>query len=106
MDDHHYQTDWQQICPDSSSLSVRRRQRGVAARQLLLHHARPPRQEEDHGAEQVTLTPLNKTSFSLLSTRRQIRVDKVLVHENFNDSANDIALLRLGKDGLSGHPFF
>ena len=44
--------------------------------------------------------------FSLLSTRRQIRVDKVLVHENFNDSANDIALLRLGKDGLSGDPLF
>ena len=42
--------------------------------------------------------------FSLLSTRRQIRVDKVLVHENFNDSANDIALLRLGKDCLSGDP--
>ena len=61
--DHHYQTDWQQICPDSSSLPVRRRQRGVAARQLLLHHARPPRQEEDHGAEQVTLTPLEQDFF-------------------------------------------
>ena len=29
--------------------------------------------------------------------RRQIRVNKVLVHEHFNDSVNDIALLRLGK---------
>ena len=55
--DHHYQTDRQQICPDSGSLPVRRRQRGVAARQLLLHHAWPPRQEEDQGAKQVTLTP-------------------------------------------------
>ena len=63
LDDHHYQTDWQQICPDSSSLPVRRRQRRVAARQLLLHHARPPRQEEDHGAEQVTLTPLEQDFF-------------------------------------------
>ena len=43
-----------------------------------------------------------KTDISLLSTRRQIRVDKVLVHENFTDSGNDIALLRLGKKGLSG----
>ena len=43
-----------------------------------------------------------KTYFSLFSTRRQIRVDKVLVHENFTDSANDVALLRLGKKGLSG----
>ena len=37
--------------------------------------------------------------------RRQIRVDKALVHKNFTDSMNDIALLRLGKDGLSGDPF-
>ena len=30
-------------------------------------------------------------------TRRQIRVSKVLVHENFTDSVvNDIALLKLG----------
>ena len=35
--------------------------------------------------------------WSLLYTRRQIRVTKVLVHENFTDSGNDIALLRLGK---------
>ena len=35
--------------------------------------------------------------WSLLYTRRQIRVTKVLVHENFTDSGTDIALLRLGK---------
>ena len=29
-------------------------------------------------------------------------MDRVLVHENFTDSVNDIALLRLGKEGLSG----
>ena len=29
-------------------------------------------------------------------------MDRVLVHENFTDSAYDIALLRLGKEGLSG----
>ena len=29
-------------------------------------------------------------------------MDRVLVNENFTDSANDIALLRLGKEGLSG----
>ena len=37
-------------------------------------------------------------------TRRQIRVSKVLVHENFTDSANDIALLQLGKENLSDDP--
>ena len=63
LDDHHYQTDRQQICPDGSSLPVRRRQRGVAARQLLLHHAWPPRQEEDQGAKQVTLTLLDQDLF-------------------------------------------
>ena len=41
-----------------------------------------------------------------ISTRRQIRVSKVLVHENFTNYANDIALLRLGKNGLVGDPFF
>ena len=34
-------------------------------------------------------------------TRKQIRVSKVLVHENFTDSLNDIALLRLGKKFFS-----
>ena len=62
-DYRYYQTDWQQICPDSSSLPVRRRQRGVAARQLLLHHAWPPRQEEDQGDKQVTLTLLDQDLF-------------------------------------------
>ena len=33
---------------------------------------------------------------SLLYTRRQIRVNKILVHENFTGATNDIALLRLG----------
>ena len=33
---------------------------------------------------------------SLLHTRRQIRVNKILVHENFTGATNDIALLRLG----------
>ena len=33
-------------------------------------------------------------------TRKQTRVSKILVHENFTDTANDIALLRLGKRDL------
>ena len=33
-------------------------------------------------------------------TRKQTRVSKILVHENFTDTANDIALLRLGRRGL------
>ena len=39
-----------------------------------------------------------------LYTRRQIRVSKVIVHENFTTSVNDIALLKLGKKNLSGDP--
>ena len=34
---------------------------------------------------------------AILCCRRQIRVSKVVVHEKFTVSANDIALLRLGK---------
>ena len=49
-----FPTDWQPICPDSSSLSLRRRQEGGVARQLLLRHARPPWQEQGQGAKQVT----------------------------------------------------
>ena len=30
--------------------------------------------------------------------RSQIRVSRVIVHENFTDSVNDIALLKLGKN--------
>ena len=37
-------------------------------------------------------------------TRRQVRVSKVIVHENFTASANDIAILKLGKRGLFGDP--
>ena len=48
-------SDWEQICSDSGSLPVRRRQRGGAARQLLLHHARPSRQEGDQGGRQVAV---------------------------------------------------
>ena len=33
----------------------------------------------------------------MLCSRRQIKVSKVLVHDNFTESANDIALLRLGE---------
>ena len=36
----------------------------------------------------------------IICTRRQIRVNKVIVHKNFTDSANDIAILRLGKKDL------
>ena len=39
-----------------------------------------------------------QTCISPSSIRRQIRVTKVLVHENFTDSANDIALLHLGRN--------
>ena len=41
---------------------------------------------------------------SLLYTRRRIRVNKILVHANFTDAANDIALLRLGKNGFRCNP--
>ena len=38
-------------------------------------------------------------------TRRQVRVSKVIVHENFTATVNDIALLKLGKKNLfSGDP--
>ena len=30
----------------------------------------------------------------------------ITVHENFTESANDIALLQLGKKGLSGDPLY
>ena len=36
--------------------------------------------------------------------RRQIRVSKVIIHENFTESSNDIALLRLGKTYLYDDP--
>ena len=41
-----------------------------------------------------------QTCISPSSTRRQIRVNKVIVHENFTDtdSAYDIALLHLGRN--------
>ena len=35
--------------------------------------------------------------------RRQIRVTAISVHENFTDSVNDLALLRLGKKDLSSN---
>ena len=41
---------------------------------------------------------------SLFHTRRQIRVNKILVHANFTDTANDIALLRLGTNGFCCNP--
>ena len=31
---------------------------------------------------------------------------KIIVHENFTESMNDIALLQLGKKGLSGDPLY
>ena len=42
----------------------------------------------------MTVSPFDLFSDSY--TRRRIRISKVLVHENFTDSENDIALLRLG----------
>ena len=39
---------------------------------------------------------------SALYSRRQIRVSKIIVHENFTDGGNDIALLRLGKKVHAG----
>ena len=36
--------------------------------------------------------------------RRQIRVSKVLIHENFTDSANDIGILQLGKKDTFDDP--
>ena len=35
-----------------------------------------------------------------LIIRRQIRVGKVIVHEDYTKNTNDIALLKLGKDDL------
>ena len=56
----------------------------------------------------MTLTSLDhELCYSvLIPTRRQIMVSKVLVHENFTKSANDIALLRLGKKALIGDKHF
>ena len=50
----------------------------------------------------MTVSPLDL--FSDSCTRRRIRISKVLVHENFTDSENDIALLRLGIRNLSIDP--
>ena len=44
------------------------------------------------------------TDQDLHCTRRQIRVNKVIVHESFAASVNDIALLKLGKKTISGDP--
>ena len=35
--------------------------------------------------------------FFIISNRKHIRVSKVIVHENFSNHTNDIALLKLGK---------
>ena len=45
-------------------------------------------------------------SIDSIFTRRQIRVSKILVHENFIDSITDLAILKLGKKNLSGDPFY
>ena len=45
-----------------------------------------------------------KIELHYVCTRRQVRVSKVIVHENFTASVNDIALLKLGKKNLSGDP--
>ena len=37
-------------------------------------------------------------------TRRQIRASKIIIHEDFNDFVNDIALIRLGKITPSDDP--
>ena len=41
--------------------------------------------------------PIVGSLWQCFLTRRQIRVSKVFIHENFKESSNDIALLRLGK---------
>ena len=41
---------------------------------------------------------------AMISIRRQIRVSKVIIHENFKESSIDIALLTLGKKYLYGDP--
>ena len=43
------------------------------------------------------------TNHDSLYIRRQIRVTAISVHENFTDSVNDLALLRLGKKDLSSN---
>ena len=45
-------------------------------------------------------------SIDSIFTRRQIRVSKIIVHENFTDSITDLAILKLGKKNLSGDPFY
>ena len=45
-------------------------------------------------------------SIDSIFTRRQIRVSKIIVHENFTDSMTDLAILKLGKKNLSGDPFY
>ena len=45
-------------------------------------------------------------SIDSIFTRRQIRVSKIIVHDNFTDSMTDLAILKLGKKNLSGDPFY
>ena len=40
----------------------------------------------------------NNHELRSLTHRTKIRIDKVIVHENYTKNANDIALLKLGKD--------
>ena len=42
----------------------------------------------------------------MLYKETYIRVDKIIIHEDFKDSVYDIALLKLGKRGLSGDPLY
>ena len=63
--------------------------------QHLLHHAWGPQQGEYEGAKQVATCC--QSFQNILITRRTIRVSKVIVHEEFSHTINDIALLQLGK---------
>ena len=100
-----FSPDRQQICLNSGPLPLwhwRQRweqedqQLWVAACQCLLHHAWPPWQEQYRGAKQVS-TDIIQIFIGPFHTRKQIKVTKIVVHENFNNSMNDIALLRLGE---------
>ena len=87
-----YDDDNEEVLPASSfslMLGLHDRRKTTELKRLLFHSP------NDHDLH-----------WSLLYTRRQIRVTKVLVHENFADSATDIALLRLGKKNIFGDPLY
>ena len=90
------------------------RRRALAC-QLPLRHPRTPWQEESRGSAKVErhVCPLSDYSFVcclfvcflfvcptlylIVLPRKLVRVNKIIVHQNFSTHSHDIALLKLGK---------